>query len=53
MIYVNDCSFGVVRSFIEIFVQVFAYENYFATKKQITVHSLFEKVHTSYCFTVI
>ena len=38
MIYVNDCSIRVVRPCIkisvqEIFVQVFAYENYFTTKK--------------------
>ena len=38
MIYVNDSSIGVVRTFIkifmqEIFVQVFAYKNYFTTKK--------------------
>ena len=33
MIYVNDCSIRLVRSFIKNFVQVFAYENYFTTKK--------------------
>ena len=38
MIYVNDCSIRVVRSFIkkfvqEMFVQVFAYENYLQRKR--------------------
>ena len=35
MIYANDCSIRVVRSYAkEIFVQVLAYENYFTTKKK-------------------